>query len=563
MDLTSVRKYLAINETEFGKAKDEMYAKMILKENLPHTTLVCSQIYAHEDMKPFRRASDKILTFNHKWFADGKVKTKLDIAWEPCSNAFKITTSTDKMQIWKAACISTNVRGGTKKKGSLSIGYMRFDISPFYVRAIDEMTDILSIYKKHGFEAVTLICTNYELAKILIKNSISVYCAAMSSKIEVDPNVVGLYQRGKKKSLTYYELTQTSPTLSKYSATLPDPVVIMSSEPTVQVTYLPLDKQPGMRYLPSIRAAEGVCLVTNIGVVEPSKKAPAPPSRGKGRGRGRAGRGGRSSSGPAVQSLMDVSLDDLYARFSKALSFRNMFIYSRATFISNDPYRNYFSQGFIYPQIKPNVDSGGLYDSVEDIKPVALPEEQTLTYYTTRVATAAPVIDCQQEVLKKWVDDFLINMKPDDIVTYWEIILEVYDAVTSRQPAPERVKFLTDVVSHKLILQEIERALEMHKMTPDGARSYLANLAAKSREGGDGESKSSETPPNANTQQSSKEGETPEEDDFDNLFNASAMVNKSLRDKKKKKKQKPKSEESAESQSDEEEEGSEKEEEDP
>jgi len=149
-----------------------------------------------------------------------------------------------------------------------------------------------------------------------------VYCSGMSSNVEKNDKIVDVYSRGKRKSLRYYALVQVNPTLSKHTTKQPEPIVIIGSELAMHITYLPDRVVPGTRLLPSCRAANGLCIVTNIGL---KQKVPV------------------------------VSLQMLYERFSTALSYRNWFVFSRVTYVAADPYSSYFKHGWVYPKIKPEI----------------------------------------------------------------------------------------------------------------------------------------------------------------------------------------------------------------
>lgn len=362
LDLTAVRKFLKVPEPEFSKARERLYNKLSDPANECVLIYTVHEIYKHSSLADFRQENVKLLAYYNKKRLKGMPALK--VAYEVRQGGFSLKTATVPDKIWRAYCKSQNIRGGSRKKGVLSVGYYRYDMPSFYVETIEEATDVFSIIGSYSFRAVTLVKADVMLAKILTYNNVTVYCPSMTVDVEKDQKRVGVYARGKRKSFKYSALVQVNPTLSKHGVTLPNAIILTTNELTVYVSYLPSKDPEDMRILPSCRAANGLCLLTNIGMKD--------------------------------DRIKRVPLPALYQRFSSALAYRNWFVFSRVTFVAADPYQNFFTYGFTYPKIKPEVIED-LYDYSAHVEVQAKALE--LRYYEVQESELAKPVP--NEVPKK------------------------------------------------------------------------------------------------------------------------------------------------------------------
>jgi hypothetical protein len=329
---TTLRKMLKNTTPDPVRARDEMYVKLIAKDGLAAMIYCTYSLYSNEKLKPFRVSSPKVLA---KYKSEVKkmvaqaVKEGLPVPkWPDIKDAyylqqadFEYYTVEGKDTVWRFFMTSTNARGGQKHQGALTRGYYRFDISPPLVNDIEEATDVIMIANKYKYTAVMLEIADVKLAMILNYNNITVYCSALNSVKETNKNVVGTYCRGSRRYFIYRAVDQDFPSVKKHDVTMPNPVSITTNIATFVMEYIPHVGQANMNYLPSCRAALGLCIKTN----QHMKKDQA------------------------------ADLNVLRNRFCTAVYYRNWFLITRYTYVSQDPYRNWFNTAWTLPKIKEDI----------------------------------------------------------------------------------------------------------------------------------------------------------------------------------------------------------------
>jgi len=382
----NIRRFLNNTTTDPIKARDEIYSKLSNKHDLILPILCTSLIYSNDKLADYRKSSPALLA---KYKSLVEEKTKASIAarvknpaivvhkWPVLTDAytlkqgpFRYITANSPENLWRFFMTSTNVRGGQKKIGAISRGYYRFDISPPLIAEIEEVTDLIMIVKKFNFKAVTLEVADVRLAMVLAYNGITVYCPALQPLAQKGEKV-GVYSRGSLKSFIYRAITQEAPTLTKHSVTMPSAIPIYGTAPHFVMEYIPNVPEPSMAYLPSCRADQGLCIKTNI------------PTR------------------------MGVSLDSLRLRFSAAISYRNWFIFTRYTFVSQDIFRSWFNNSWVLPKIKEDLSEDFFKDgtafSVLSLKDTVYEIDLTVTEQDS-VPESPQVVGISSEELSESLD---------------------------------------------------------------------------------------------------------------------------------------------------------------
>jgi hypothetical protein len=367
---TTLRQFLGNYNSDVMRARDEMYFKLSSRSSLAALIFCTSVIYDNEQLKPYCQESPELVAIydkeTKKLRSDAekarkkavteKQKSSIIIpAFPSIKKAFKLRTGpftyvmiTSPESIWRFYLSSATVRGGQRKIGALTRGYYRFDISPPLIAEMEEATDVIMIVKKFKYEAVTLEIADIKLALILIRNGITVYCPALSPDVQRKKNQVGVYSRGDLKSFIYRMCTQDPPTLTKASIKMPDPIPINGNLPMYVVEHIPNAEQNGRFYLPSCQAAQGMCIKTNVNDT----------------------------------SMKGITLEKLRQRFCKALWYRNWFLVTRYTFVSQDPYaENWFNTQWVMPKIKEEIEENLFKDgTVHEIGNIADLQDIALSY---------------------------------------------------------------------------------------------------------------------------------------------------------------------------------------
>jgi hypothetical protein len=314
-----LRKILGESTTDVMKARDEFFAKFMRKSNYPFLIYSVSVLYSTPMLAPYRRESKIMLdSYRKKILEQSQVKSTdwwklpdIQEAYTLCPGPFYYKVGLATEMIWRFYHASIEAIGEAGEFGPLSKGYYRYDMSSFFLDDIDQATDVIMISQKFGYPSVTLKEANVRLAAILIRNGITVYCSAMTSKRQCQGRI-GVYARGDLKTFVYYETRQVRPRLCRYGISMPTPEPIQSTQPTYVLEYIPNIETNGNRYLPSCRVSQGYCIKTNC------------LSRG-------------------------IDLTVLRDRFLKAIWYRNWYIYTRYTFVAQDPFQSWFDTAWYYP----------------------------------------------------------------------------------------------------------------------------------------------------------------------------------------------------------------------
>jgi hypothetical protein len=364
LDLVTIRAVIKVPGSDNSETRDAIYDKLRTKgkKNKCALLYMMTKIFSTPLLKPYSKV-DQAMT---QWYSTANTRKSMALKEirVPQFDSFKSLVITKSVPAWRFYCKSLGARGGKKGRGELSYGYYRFDLPSATVELLNEMTDLYSICMHYNFKAVSLEYPNINLARLLIYNGITVYSPAMSSVVQPKKELVGVYSRGKLKTFLWMAANQTSPTLAKSTVTMPDPISIVTNEIAFVYEFIPTQLDPAYSYLPSIFAAEGLCIKFKM----PKTKT--------------------------VKAVI-TDIDVLYARFSTAVYFRNWFPFTRLTYVSQDPCRDFFSHKWKYPKITT--------DKTEDLFAGAAVKEykvrETILYSQIDECEADVIADNDQELL--------------------------------------------------------------------------------------------------------------------------------------------------------------------
>lgn len=295
--------------------RDAMYEKLVSKVPADVCALLycMSLIYTVPDMEGYTEDSPQYLAYYNLYKLPAFPPIKhIRVPANKCPG-FKFPVS--HSSIWWVSIKSIQALGEGKKRGVVTTGYYRFDMPSSEVKMMEEATDLIMICRRYKFKAVRTVSMNQTLYSILVKNGISVYTT--HSGLRQPKNKIGVWSGGTEKCFLWGVYKQEAPKLLGDTVTLPPPIVVDGrTEPFFNYVYIPEASDSQLRYLPSIGAASGYCIATNVPVGD------------------------------------GVSLHILMKRFCQALVFRNLFPYTRLTYVNQDCFRTWFTHAWIFPKKK-------------------------------------------------------------------------------------------------------------------------------------------------------------------------------------------------------------------
>jgi hypothetical protein len=341
-----LRSMVKVPGSDNTETRDKMYEKLRkCKQPQDRCALMyaLTKIYSIPSLLAYSKVDDEMTA----WYRENNIKKSMNLPEIriPCVTNFRSHTIVNPIQAWRFYCKSLGARGGKKGRGEISYGYYRFDLPSSTIELLNEMTDLFSICKQFHFDAITLEYPNTNLARLLVHNGISVYCPALSSVVQTNKKLTGVFSRGKLKTFIWMSANQTSPTLAKSTVTMPDPISIVTNMIAFVYEFIPLALDPGYSYLPSIFAAEGLCIKFKI----PSNKS--------------------------IEGTI-TDIEEFYMRFSTAVYFRNWFPFTRITYVSQDKYRDWFAYTWKYPKLTEDKTEDLFAGSIVEIHAV----KETLIY---------------------------------------------------------------------------------------------------------------------------------------------------------------------------------------
>jgi len=309
-DVLPLRKMLNIQGNDNFITRDAIFAALSGKSPIAFCMLMyCVQtIYSCEKLKEYSVPDPELLKQYIKFKGGLPDLSEIRV---PNFTKFRSITCEDPRTAWGISILSNQMLGEYKKRGALSVGYYRFDLPSSEVRLIDEVTDILMICKKYAYTAVRVSELDINLSRILISNGISVYTTKTQNE-EPPGETAGVWSAGKRKSFNWGFYSQATPMVKDGEPQIPPVIKFIGKEPSFNYCYLPL-KDGEYSFLPSIRACDGLCIVTNTSV-------------------------------GTCKHL------NLIRRFVKAQYYRNWFPYLRLTYCNQDSFRKMFKFSWMYPK---------------------------------------------------------------------------------------------------------------------------------------------------------------------------------------------------------------------
>jgi hypothetical protein len=436
LGLRGIRSLINVPGSDNQETRDSIYDK--LRKNRDGDKLVLmyglTKIYSESSLLPLSKKNDKMT----EWYISkcNNNKMNLNEVRIPCATSLNTFIITHAVQAWRFYCKSNMARGGRKGRGSTSYGYYRFDLPSSEVDLINEMTDVFGLCQRFGFAAVTMVTPNTNLVRLLISNGIVVYCPALTGVVQVKgrkDHKKGVFGRGYMKNFVWMAQTQASPSLSGSSVAMPAPIPLPEALSFVY-EYIPDYFEKGCSYMPSIRAAEGFCIKSNI---------------------------------KGLKFEEEITADNLRGRFSQAVFFRNWFIFSRVTFVSQDRYRNFFLYPWTYPKI--------VSDKIEDLFSTAVeskvkvkPETKIFTVMEESIAMSS---DIDYKVAEKDLRSLLVEMNLQtlsgiyrDLQTENFVIPEVLRTSYAIFPPSEFERILVEFIPD--IKRPEESTIEIIQNTP-------------------------------------------------------------------------------------------------
>jgi hypothetical protein len=312
INCTLARQLLNVKGNDNFITRDAIYAKLV--GDLPGDwclLIFCmSIIYDSPSLKEFTEVSESMLEYYKENKPKGYPSIKGVRIPKLTTPLFRYPTSTNS--IWYLSIKSGQILGDVRKRGVISCGYYRFDMPSSEIKLIEEATDIIMICRRFKYGAVRTNTLNQTLCSILVKNGISVYTT--HSSYAQPGKKAGIWGHGTMKAFTWGIYQQTPPKLVGDTPDRPLPILAKGrNESFFNYVYIPDTHDSCLVYLPSVAAATGLCIATNT-------------------------------------KVQGVTCSDLLKRFCRAQIFRNMFPYTRLTFVNQDTMRDWFNTSWVFPK---------------------------------------------------------------------------------------------------------------------------------------------------------------------------------------------------------------------
>jgi hypothetical protein len=292
-----------------------------------------------------------------------------------------VTGQQDHNFIWTLYLGARQVTGGGRE--GIFSGYSLLDTAPGASKQYEEAMDIVNCAKRYGYTAVRLMQANIVLSNILVASGLSVYCSVNGRGIQKTEEC-RIYHSGNAKTMIWFHNTQKSPEIKGKIINFPPPPQFYD-EHTFMYVYIPSSSDKNYKYLPSMKAASGVCIMTNV-----------------------------------MSSRFECSIPQLLERFHTAQLTRAQFIFCRITFPAIETMKDFYSHAIVLPRTKEGEEDRVSFDAlvkqsaglVLDPKVVKLWEESGKTNYL-EVDSRAGLVDPSTipkagavKTAKHFVDDF-------------------------------------------------------------------------------------------------------------------------------------------------------------
>lgn len=230
------------------------------------------------------------------------------------SRYYKFSKVFDHTRAWTTFLKVGNHTGSGKD--NIFAGYSWMDMTPGMSKKMEEAMDIVNICHSFSYDAVTLNAPDIPLHQLIISSGYTVYCTTHGSKAQGPLDPVGLYYSGPRRSLVWLNNKQKRPEIKHEAINFPPPSALFGNDNFIY-EYIPSQAEPDRYYLPSMKAANGLCVKTNVDV---SKKYP-------------------------------VTIPQLIERFFMAIATRVQYIFTRITFPLVDPMSDFFMHKIFLPKL--------------------------------------------------------------------------------------------------------------------------------------------------------------------------------------------------------------------
>lgn len=400
VDTVRLRKLFRNFEPDFTKARDAVFNLLKNWKNPMYIINIASYLLQEESLSSVRVKVDPNSALYAKYISAKKnYFLNVETVYVFKRSAPSLLGFPNPDDAWRYRDVIVKLRGDERKQGNLTSGYYRYDLTPSVNRVVEEVADILFLCRSVRMRAVRLEKTNYELARLLIMNQITVYAPSMSTVMEPDPiheskstgtgkkkkNVIttayappGLYYEGPQIHFTYIGFASSMPSVTKEAVKYPVGMVLRKERLMVAVEPIPKSYDPLYRYLPSSRVDKGYCLKTNM------------------------------------TSFANVPIDVLSKRFSAAVRYRSWYIYTRIPYSSQDPFRNNFNYPIYLPKVRKEVTKLDFSKAIEQevaANIIAFTEDMMVESLTKLQFEAKPVQKAEPLVDKAAIDDVLTAVK--------------------------------------------------------------------------------------------------------------------------------------------------------
>jgi len=378
INLVPAREAINVGDLQASQARDVIYEK--LRKDWRLTFKLSDYIYSNPAMQPYSQNSiDRRDYFNSHLDKKGSY-VKLDHLYVPKIGNFALNSSKDIDTANRYLANSRSVRGAdTKGIGTITVGYMWYDMPRNLFVDVALAQDLLSFARKNKKKAVYSDSLNYRVVRILIHNDLTVY--SMKAPVVQKDNTPGYYTSGHQTYFNYLDLQVEQCVVMQKAIQYPnidDKLAVLRSKLAVTVAHFyihPALLKVDLKMFPSFRAHSGMILLSNI-------------KRGK----------------------AESHLSQLIARMYEANHCRNLYPFTRVNYGSQDPYFKHFYLELIVPRNIPRKLTS-FNDCVEYNKITIVPKENLVL--DLEVATQVAIETTMEDYERGWFDE--LSQASDDI----------------------------------------------------------------------------------------------------------------------------------------------------
>jgi len=393
--------------------------------NLLHT---CNSIFSTPLLRSYAEKDDRMLAFYIKNQPSFPKLPVLDAIWLPKMSDCSYKVPRVEESIWKISIYSGQILGESRRRGVISAGYYRFDLPPSEIHLFNEVSDILMLCAKYEYKAVTCVNYNINLFQILNANDITVYNSRVMVR-QPDGKNGGVWSFGSIPSFQWGYWKPIAPQVSNGSVKHSPVLIYPEGCPLFfNYCYIPQVADVNLTYFPSMNAADGLCIASNI------------------------------------KHREGVPIDRLLIRFARAQIFRNWFPYTRLSYISQDPYAKWFPEKWLYPKKRDK----GVEDLFADSE--IFSAQLVLTEAEKKIYSSIGAVEFEappKEDLPAKVEKTLGLCSGPDIVRWYKLFItavpenrknmgEPMDSLVAAVPYLVIMGYLSRVIKEQNLLKEEE-----------------------------------------------------------------------------------------------------------